>query len=96
MFVLITYDVNITSLGGTKRLRQVAKSCVNYGQRVQNSVFECILSEAQYVLLKSKLSSIIDNENDSIRFYIIGKKWNRKVEIIGKDFGKDLIGELIV
>lgn len=96
MFVLITYDVNITSLGGTKRLRQVAKSCVNYGQRVQNSVFECILSEAQYVLLKSKLSGIIDNENDSIRFYIIGKKWNRKVEIIGKDFGKDLIGELIV
>ncbi len=96
MFVLITYDVNITSLGGTKRLRQVAKSCVDYGQRVQNSVFECILSEAQYVLLKSKLSGIIDNENDSIRFYIIGKKWNRKVEIIGKDFGKDLIGELIV
>lgn len=96
MFVLITYDVNITSLGGTKRLRQVAKSCLDYGQRVQNSVFECILSEAQYVLLKSKLSGIIDNENDSIRFYIIGKKWNRKVEIIGKDFGKDLIGELIV
>lgn len=96
MFVLITYDVNITSLGGTKRLRQVAKSCVDYGQRVQNSVFECILSEAQYVLLKSKLSGIIDNENDSIRFYIIGKKWNRKVEIIGKDFGKDLIGELII
>ncbi len=96
MFVLITYDVNITSLGGTKRLRQVAKSCVDYGQRVQNSVFECILSEAQYVLLKSKLSGIIDNENDSIRFYIIGKKWNRKVEIIGKDFGKDLVGELIV
>lgn len=96
MFVLITYDVNITSLGGTKRLRQVAKSCVDYGQRVQNSVFECILSEAQYVLLKSKLSGIIDNENDSIRFYIIGKKWNRKVEIIGQDFGKDLVGELIV
>lgn len=96
MFVLITYDVNITSLGGTKRLRQVAKSCVDFGQRVQNSVFECILSEAQYVLLKSKLSGIIDNENDSIRFYIIGKKWNRKVEIIGKDFGKDLVGELIV
>lgn len=96
MFVLITYDVNITSLGGTKRLRQVAKSCVDFGQRVQNSVFECILSETQYVLLKSKLSGIIDNENDSIRFYIIGKKWNRKVEIIGKDFGKDLVGELIV
>ena len=74
----------------------MAKSCVDYGQRVQNSVFECILSEAQYVLLKSKLSGIIDNENDSIRFYIIGKKWNRKVEIIGKDFGKDLVGELIV
>ena len=54
------------------------------------------LPHFQYVLLKSKLSGIIDNENDSIRFYIIGKKWNRKVEIIGQDFGKDLVGELIV
>lgn len=68
MFVLITYDVNITSPYGAKRLRNVAKACMDYGKRVQNSVFECILTEAQYVLLKNKLNNIIDTEQDSIRF----------------------------
>lgn len=96
MFVLITYDVNITSPYGAKRLRNVAKACMDYGKRVQNSVFECILTEAQYVLLKNKLNSIIDTEQDSIRFYLLGKNWKNKVETIGKDIGIDFIGDLII
>ena len=70
MFVLITYDVNITSPHGEKRLRNAARACLNYGKRVQNSVFECILTEAQFVMLRNQLKDIIDSELDSIRFYI--------------------------
>ena len=69
MMVLITYDVESTSESGKKRLRNVAKSCRDYGQRVHNSVFECVLSEVQFLLLKTELESIIDLELDSIRFY---------------------------
>ena len=96
MFILITYDVNITSPHGAKRLRNVARACLDYGKRVQNSVFECILTEAQYVMLKNKIGSIIDPEQDSVRFYILGKNWKRKVETIGKDMGIDFTGELII
>ena len=96
MFVLITYDVNITSPYGAKRLRNVAKACMDYGKRVQNSVFECIMTEAQYVLLKNKLNNIIDTEQDSIRFYMLGKNWKNKVETIGKDIGIDFTGDLII
>lgn len=96
MFVLITYDVNITSPYGAKRLRNVAKACMDYGKRVQNSVFECILTEAQYILLKNKLNGIIDTEQDSIRFYMLGKNWKNKVETIGKDIGIDFTGDLII
>ncbi len=96
MFILITYDVNITSPHGAKRLRNVARACLDYGKRVQNSVFECILTEAQYVILKNKIGSIIDPEQDSVRFYILGKNWKRKVETIGKDVGIDFTGELII
>ena len=96
MFILITYDVNITSPHGAKRLRNVARACLDYGKRVQNSVFECILTEAQYVMLKNKIGSIIDPEQDSVRFYILGENWKRKVETIGKDMGVDFIGELII
>ena len=96
MFVLITYDVNITSPYGAKRLRNVAKACMDYGKRVQNSVFECILTEAQYVLLKNKLNNIIDTEQDSIRLYMLGKNWTNKVETIGKDIGIDFTGDLII
>lgn len=96
MFILITYDVNITSPHGAKRLRNVARACLDYGKRVQNSVFECILTEAQYVMLKNKIGSIIDPEQDSVRFYILGKNWKRKVETIGKDVGIDFTGELII
>ena len=84
MLILITYDVDTTTKEGEKRLRKVAKECVNYGQRVQNSVFECLLTEAQLVVLKSLLSSIIDDTTDSIRFYFLGNKWQRKIETLGK------------
>lgn len=87
MLVLITYDVNTETPAGKKRLRQVAKQCVNYGRRVQNSVFECILDNAQCVTLKEKLSAIIDEEVDSLRFYYLGNKYKTKVEHVGVDKG---------
>lgn len=96
MFVLITYDVNITSPHGAKRLRNVARACIDYGKRVQNSVFECILTETQYVILKNKLNGIIDTEQDSISFYMLGKNWKNKVKTIGKDIGIDFTGDLII
>ena len=96
MFVLITYDVNITSPHGEKRLRNVVRVCLNYGKRVQNSVFECILTEAQFVVLRDQLKGIIDSDQDSIRFYMLGKNWKRKVETLGKDTGIDFTGELII
>lgn len=96
MFVLITYDVNITSPHGEKRLRNVARVCLNYGKRVQSSVFECILTEAQFVVLRDQLKGIIDSDQDSIRFYMLGKNWKRKVETLGKDTGIDFTGELII
>lgn len=96
MFVLITYDVNITSLHGAKRLRNVAKECKNYGKRVQNSVFECILTEVQLIKLKNTLKGIIDPNQDSIRFYILGNNWKRKVDTLGKDIGIDFTDELII
>lgn len=83
MLVLITYDVNTETAAGRKRLRQVAKQCVNYGQRVQNSVFECVIDEAKLVEIKHILSEIIDKEKDSLRFYNLGKNYQSKVEHIG-------------
>lgn len=88
MLVLITYDVNTETPAGKTRLRKVAKQCVNYGRRVQNSVFECILDNAQCVLLKSLLSDIINKEEDSLRFYYLGNKYKTKVESIGVERGK--------
>ena len=84
MLILITYDVNTETASGKKRLRQVAKTCVRYGQRVQNSVFECLLDEAQYILVKAELSNLIDAEIDSLRFYKLGNKYKNKTEHIGK------------
>lgn len=96
MFILITYDVNITSPGGAKRLRGVARACLDYGKRVQNSVFECVLNESQLTILKARIEHIIDKDSDSIRIYHLGKNWERKVETIGKDIGLDFTGELII
>ena len=83
MLVLITYDVNTQDSNGKKRLRNVAKQCENYGIRVQNSVFECIVDAAQYRELKHKLSQQIDAEKDSLRFYYLGDKYKTKIEHIG-------------
>lgn len=96
MFVLITYDVNITYESGAKRLRNVAKACVDYGKRVQNSVFECVLTDAQFLMLKNRLKNIIDSKQDSVRFYMLGKNWKKNIETIGKDNGVDVTGNLII
>ena len=85
--VLITYDVNTENATGKARLRKVAKQCVNYGRRVQNSVFECILDNAQSIALKATLEDIIDTEKDSLRFYYLGNKYQTKIEHIGVDRG---------
>lgn len=96
MLVLVTYDVNTSTAAGAKRLRKVAKECVNYGQRVQNSVFECVLTESQFLILKHKLENIIDVSLDSVRFYFMGKNWERKIEQIGKETSYDVTSELII
>lgn len=87
MLVLITYDVNTETAAGRARLRKVAKQCVNYGRRVQNSVFGCMLDQAQCVALKAILIDIIDEDVDSLRFYYLGNKYQTKVEHIGVDRG---------
>ena len=89
MMVLVTYDVNTETTQGRKRLRHVAKLCVDYGQRVQNSVFECSVTPAEFVEIKAKLLSIIDTESDSIRFYLLGKNWQNRLETIGRDTSYD-------
>lgn len=96
MFILITYDVNITSEDGSKRLRQVAKVCRDYGKRVQNSVFECVVTDAQFVTLRDQIRKIIQDEQDSVRFYFLGSNWKRRIETLGKNNGIDFTGELIV
>ena len=83
MLVLVTYDVTTETTAGKKRLRKVAKACVNYGQRVQNSVFECLLDAAQYAMFKAKLIELIDPETDSLRFYQLGNSYKNKVEHVG-------------
>ena len=83
MLVLVTYDVNTETAAGRKRLRKVAKACVDYGQRVQNSVFECMLDAAQYAAFKAKLTALIDPQTDSLRFYQLGNHYKSKVEHIG-------------
>lgn len=83
MLVLVTYDVSTQNAAGRARLRKVAKECVNYGQRVQNSVFECILDASQLLLLKDRLKSLINEEEDSLRFYYLGNNYQTKVEHFG-------------
>ena len=84
MLVLVTYDVNTETAAGRKRLRKVAKACVDYGQRVQISVFECLLDAAQYAVFKAKLVALIDPDADSLRFYLLGNQYKNKVEHIGR------------
>lgn len=96
MLVLITYDVNVTSPTGPKRLRHVAKQCQNYGQRVQNSVFECVLDPTQFRDLQLKLEKIIDPNLDSLRYYMLGSNWHHKVEHVGAKASYDPEGVLIL
>ena len=96
MLVLITYDVNTETAEGRKRLRKVAKQCQNYGQRVQNSVFECIVDPARMAQLKDKLGKIIDVEKDSLRYYYLGDEWRNRVEHVGAKPSMDLEGTLMV
>lgn len=96
MTILITYDVDTISETGQKRLRQVAKLCKDYGQRVQNSVFECEVTEAQFVVLKNKLSSIIDHSLDSIRFYHLGKNSKLHTSTMGKITSYNVNDALII
>ena len=83
MLVLITYDVSTQDAAGAKRLRNVAKACSSHGQRVQNSVFECLLSEAQFCQLKHNLEQLIDQKRDSLRFYMLGNNYDSKVVHVG-------------
>ncbi len=96
MLVLITYDVNTQTPSGVRRLRQVAKQCVNYGQRVQNSVFECVLDAAKCREVQHKLEKIIDKNTDSLRFYYLGNNYKSKVEHIGAKDSFDVEGPLII
>jgi CRISPR-associated protein Cas2 len=95
MMVLITYDVDTTSAAGRRRLRVLAKQCQNYGQRVQNSVFECIVDAAQMRQLRQRLVGLIDPEQDSLRFYFLGNEWRNRVEHVGAKPSLDLEGTLI-
>lgn len=96
MYVLITYDVASEGAAGARRLRRVAKICTRYGQRVQFSVFECLVDPAQYESLKHELSEVVDESRDSIRFYNLGKRWQHRVEHVGVKRPYDPEGALIV
>jgi len=97
MLVLITYDVSVVSEGGQKRLRNISKTCLDYGVRVQNSVFECEVTPAQFVMLKAELMEIYEPTEDSLRFYFLGKKGRQRVEHVGaKPVADPLKGSLIL
>ncbi len=95
MLVLVTYDVNVETREGRRRLRRVARICEDHGQRVQNSVFECLVDPAMWVSLKSKLEQEIDPAKDSLRYYFLGSNWQRRVEHIGAKETYDPEGPLI-
>lgn len=96
MYVLITYDVNTSTPEGQKRLRRIANCCINFGQRVQNSVFECLVNGSEFIKLKYALLNIIDEEVDSIRIYHLGKNYQSKIEQLGKITSYEVEGELII
>ncbi|OGQ95105.1 MAG: CRISPR-associated endonuclease Cas2 [Deltaproteobacteria bacterium RIFOXYD12_FULL_57_12] len=96
MLVLVTYDVNTESSAGRRRLRRVARACENYGQRVQFSVFECLVDPGQWSALRFRLMDEIDEDQDSLRFYFLGSNWKRRVEHVGAKPAYDPEGPLIV
>ncbi len=95
MLILITYDVNTTSAVGKRRLAKIAKECKNYGQRVQNSVFECDINPAQLVMIRHKLLELLDEKQDSLRIYNLGNKYSTKIEHYGVKESYDPEGELL-
>lgn len=96
MMVLVSYDVSTINKKGQKRLRRVAKACQDYGQRVQYSIFECIVDPGQWVALKNRLISEIDLESDSLRFYYLGSNWEKSIEHVGSKTTLDQEGPLII
>lgn len=96
MMVLVTYDVSTETIEGQKRLRRVAKVCENFGQRVQNSVFECLVDPSQWTVLRNRLTEEIDPAEDSLRFYFLGANWKRRVEHVGAKASYDPEGPLVV
>jgi CRISPR-associated protein Cas2 len=96
LLILVTYDVNAEDKAGQRRLRRVARICVNHGQRVQFSVFECLVDAAQWVKLRAKLVNEIDVEHDSLRFYYLGNNWQNRVEHVGAKPSYDPEGPLVV
>ena len=95
MLVLITYDVNTETAEGKKRLRKVAKACQDYGQRVQDSVFECLIDPAQLKQIQATLEDVIDTEKDSLRYYYLGDEWHGRVQHVGAKSTLDMEGTLI-
>jgi CRISPR-associated protein Cas2 len=96
MMVLVSYDVSMEDAAGPRRLRRVAKVCKNFGQRVQYSVFECIVDPAQWAMLRQNLIDEIDESKDSLRFYFLGANWRKRVEHVGAKEGIDQEGPLIL
>ena len=96
MYLLVAYDVATSTPSGARRLRHVAKICLDYGQRVQNSVFECKVDPAQYIEFKERILGIIDREKDSIRFYHLGNNWQKRIEHYGKNEDYNIEGTLLV
>ena len=96
MYILITYDVDTQNKEGQYRLRHVAKACVDYGQRVQNSVFECNLTEVQLCQLKERINNIINHSTDSVRFYYLNRNDNRRVIVLGKETSYKINESLII
>ncbi len=96
MLVIVSYDVSTMTNEGRRRLRRVAKICLNHGQRVQNSVFECLVDQTQFTYMKNLLLEEICDKEDSLRFYFLGNKWHGRVEHIGAKPSKDLEAPLII
>ncbi|MCK4622997.1 MAG: CRISPR-associated endonuclease Cas2 [Desulfuromonadales bacterium] len=96
MMVLVSYDVATADKVGARRLRRVAKICQNYGQRVQYSVFECIVEPAQWTMMRQQLLAVIDDAQDSLRFYFLGANWQKRVEHVGAKEAVDMEGPLIL
>jgi len=96
MMVLVSYDVSTKDEAGRRRLRRVARACEDFGQRVQNSVFECLVDPAQWVRLRARLLAEADAAQDSLRFYFLGAEWKHRVEHVGAKLAYDPEGTLIV